>query len=114
MKVAISVTCSRTGRPESREMTIEEAAEFQTALTTRFANTREFEEEAGKLTTQNNQPDLIVSYKGKAVALAVIGVKSHDPVMRLLAELTKREDIFPKPEVKSRSKSTSTDSRDED
>jgi len=96
------VTCSRTGRLENKQLTADEAVSFSQTLTTRLENTRKFESEAGQLTADDSRPDLIVSYKGKAVALAVVGEKSHESVLRLLAKLTNREDVFPPPAVKPR------------
>jgi len=47
-----------------------------------------------------------VAYKGKVVALAQVNPKSDDVLTRLLHEVTKNSNVFPKPIAKKRKSSS--------
>jgi len=104
--VTVAMTCSRTGYSASKQIPANEAVDFLQSLQVRMQKTREYEESVGQLTADDSTPDLIVSYKGKAVALAIVSSKCDSAVQRLLADLTRREDVFPAPVVKPRKKQT--------
>ena len=91
-KVEVPVTCERTGKIERVEMTLADAADYQRTLETKKASTLAVEDFLRALPPE--QPDLIVSFRGKSVVLTTVASNKDSTVLKLLHDLT-LSNIFP-------------------
>ena len=99
--VELTAKCDRTGKTEKLPMSTDEAETFGKHRDVKSQTAATLLKELGSL-SEGQMPDLIVAYKGKLVIRANVNPKSDDALARLLHEVTRDGDVFPKPATKKR------------
>jgi hypothetical protein len=108
--VEVPITCDRTHKVERVKMTLTQAEEHKRLAIAKAGTAKEV---ATFLTgiPAKAVPDLVVMFRGKTVVLPTVVCKKNDnALIRLLHELT-QSDVFPKPAVTPRKKSTKDDGK---
>lgn len=105
IKFEVTVKCDRTGKRERLEMATEEGLQdmrkTMQAKKETAADIHDFLNGLPKETV----PDLVVMFRGKSVVLPNIVEKNDSTMYRILNDLTRKDDVFPKPPSKPRNKS---------